>query len=47
MDKILHPISGEKGFFISELEKKMIDVAINEMASKCDTPLLDKGVNNG
>ena len=28
MDKMIHPISGEKGFFTTMEEKKLIDIAI-------------------
>ena len=30
MDKILHPTTGEKGFFCTELEKEVIDVVFEE-----------------
>ena len=37
MEKILHPVSGEVGFFVPETEKKVIDfavlIALNETSS--------------
>ena len=32
MDKILHPISGEKGFFCSVEEKTLIDAIIKDFS---------------
>lgn len=31
MDRIIHPVSGETGFFASEREKLIIDVALKQM----------------
>ena len=30
MDKVFHPISGEKGFFCSETEKILIDAILSD-----------------
>lgn len=30
MDTVYHPVSGEKGFFCSELEKTLIDAIISD-----------------
>ncbi len=33
MEKIFHPVSGEKGFFCTETEKEMIDSVISTFLS--------------
>ena len=30
MEKILHPISGESGYFASEMEKNLIDAVLRD-----------------
>ena len=34
MDTILHPVSGEKGYFCTETEKLLIDAILNEFSSQ-------------
>lgn len=45
LEKIFHPVSGENGFFCTELEKELIDVALIEMLQ--DTTSSESGVRNG
>lgn len=45
MDSISHPISGEHGYFCSELEKKVIDAIINDFNVR-NTLSLEEGVSN-
>lgn len=32
MEKIFHPVSGEKGYFASEMEKTLIDAVFTDYA---------------
>lgn len=34
MENILHPISGENGFFCTPQEKELIDVALSDFKSR-------------
>ena len=34
MDSILHPVSGEKGYFCTETEKLLIDAILNEFSNQ-------------
>ncbi len=45
MDKVLHPVSGESGYFCSELEKTVIDAIINDFNIR-HTLSLEEGVSN-
>ena len=36
MERILHPVSGESGYFASEKEKSMIDIAVLFMANQSE-----------
>ena len=36
MERILHPVSGESGYFASEREKSMIDIAIIFMQNQSE-----------
>lgn len=43
MDKVIHPISGEVGYFATQKEKELIDVAVrllpqcvSSCSSECD-----------
>lgn len=50
MDKVFHPVSGEKGYFCSEKEKRIIDVALEFLSTQFkDAPLRSSecGVMNG
>ena len=49
MDKILHPVSGEKGYFCTELEKEVIDVALEEFRATLygNSPSSQSGELNG
>lgn len=46
MDSIFHPVSGEKGYFCSEVEKEFIDLVISEITGShsCSS---ESGVVNG
>lgn len=30
LDKVIHPVTGEEGFFVTPVQKKAIDVVIND-----------------
>lgn len=50
MEDIIHPISGEKGFFISNIEKTVINIALLFVLANIDdviTPCsIECGVGN-
>ena len=33
MEKIFHPVTGEEGYFYTESEKEVIDIAVKELKS--------------
>jgi hypothetical protein len=45
MEKIIHPVSGENGYFCSEKQKLVIDAIIDDFNNR-NTLLLNEGVSN-
>lgn len=49
MERIIHPISGESGFFCSEKEKILVDAILVDYSSQLvvtDASLSQRGVEN-
>ena len=45
MEKIVHPVSGEQGYFISETEKRLFDTSLHYSVSQLVPSRTPRGVD--